>query len=159
MRRSRPLSMLRVLRKRVLILGSSSTGLPSACSSTHDSTVSTSSTPSNRNFTTISVSHGLYQNYLNFYWLQGKVMFSEASVNLSTRGGRHAPTPKTETSLWTEISLKTKTPWTETIPWKEHGTRQEVTSYTPWYWNLVVATAAVGMHPTGMHSCLRIVLL
>ena len=61
-RRSRPLSMLRALRKRVLILGSSSTGLPSACSSTHDSTVSTSSTPSNRNSTTISVS----ENYSNF---------------------------------------------------------------------------------------------
>ena len=23
---------------------------------------------------------------------------------------------------------------------------------TPWYWHLVVATAAVGTHPTGMHS-------
>ena len=38
--------------------------------------------------------------------------------------------------------------------WKEHGARQEVTSYMrPWYWHLVAATAAVGTHPTGMHSC------
>ena len=36
--------------------------------------------------------------------------------------------------------------------WKEHGTRQEVTSYTSLVWYLVVATAAVGTHPTGMHS-------
>ena len=38
---------------------------------------------------------------------------------------------------------------------KEHGTRQEVTSYTPtpWYWHLVVTTEVVGMHPTGMLSC------
>ena len=26
---------------------------------------------------------------------------------------------------------------------------------TPWYWHLVVDTAAVGTHPTGMHSCNR----
>ena len=36
--------------------------------------------------------------------------------------------------------------------WKEHGIRQEVTSYTSLVWYLVVATAAVGTHPTGMHS-------
>ena len=34
-------------------------------------------------------------------------------------------------------------------PWKEHGTRQWVTSY----WRLVVATVAFGTHPTGMGSC------
>ena len=56
----------------------------------------------------------------------------------------------------------------ERRPHKGHGTRQEVTSYPlprknmgqevtsytlPWYWHLVVATATVGTHPTGMHSC------
>ena len=38
-------------------------------------------------------------------------------------------------------------------PQKEHGTRQEMTSYTSRYLHQVAVTAAVGTHPTGMHSC------
>ena len=30
--------------------------------------------------------------------------------------------------------------------------------YLPWYWHLMVATAVVSMHPTGMHSCLQLQL-
>ena len=48
----------------------------------------------------------------------------------------------------------------ETPPWnrKDHGTRQEVTSYPPWYWHLVAATKVGGTHPTGMHPYLQMTL-
>ena len=88
-----------------------------------------------------------------FYRPQGKVMFLHLSV--CSQGDEWGPPGQ-------------RLPWTE-FPQKGHGTRQEVTSYTPphkqcgirqevlsytlWYWHLVAATAAVGMHPTGMHSC------
>ena len=55
-------------------------------------------------------------------------MFSEAC--LSVHGGR-------ETPLWIETIL-----WTETPLWM-----------VPRYLDLVAATAAIGTHPTGMHSC------
>ena len=55
----------------------------------------------------------------------GKVMFSQASVILST-GGRCTP-PKADTPPWLTSSGQTPPPQT--------------------------ATAADGTHPTGMHSC------
>ena len=58
--------------------------------------------------------------------------------------------------LWDHTPSGTRTPWKEhgtrqevtLYPQKEHGTRQEVTSSPP-----VRATKAGSMHPTGMLSC------
>ena len=83
---------------------------------------------------------------------QGKVMFLHLFV--CSQGRRRQTPPEAD-------PLGQRPPWEEGTwnqtgsniihhhSWKEHGTRQEVTSYTPWYWHLVVGT-----HPTGMHSCL-----
>ena len=38
-------------------------------------------------------------------------------------------------------------PWCRSPTWRQ----------TPWQWHLVVAIAAVGTHPTGIHSCLFVV--
>ena len=53
---------------------------------------------------------------------------------------------------------RSKPHYEQTLPCKEHGTRQEVTSYPPCYWHLVAANASVGMHPTGMHSCIIVII-
>ena len=91
--------------------------------------------------------------------MEGNV-FRGICQSFCSRGGR--PLGGRFTSRW-------RSPWMQTpTPCKEYGTRQEVTSYSPWkecgtrwevasytapcYWHLVAGTAAVGTHPTGMHS-------
>ena len=143
MRRSRPLSMLRVLRKRALILGSSSTGLPSTCSSTHDSTVSTSSTPSNRNFTTISVNRGLYQNYLNFLRCiftarkrslgQGNVYTSVCQEFCPQEGVYPSMQWAGHVYLWIRgvYNPQADIPWTHTPSWADTPRHTNTPQHTP----------------------------
>ena len=79
----------------------------------------------------------------------GKVMFSQASVILFTGVcvcdpvGRHSlpgQTPPAQTPTWADIP-QTDTPWLGHPPWADTPSPE-------------TATAAGGMHPTGMHSCL-----
>ena len=58
-------------------------------------------------------------------------MFSEASFILST-GGSASRVVSAYRDVWLHVGLPNS---------------------QPPYWHLVVATVAVGMHPTGMHSC------
>ena len=68
--------------------------------------------------------------------------------------GRHlpqwqTPLPEADTPLEADTpigrNMGLDRNWHNT-PWKEHGTRQEVLSYTPWYWHLVAAIKAGDMH-------------
>ena len=60
--------------------------------------------------------------------------------------------PHGQTPLWKEHGTRQEV--TSCTSWKEHETRWELTSYTPsWNWHLMAASAVVSMHPTGMHSC------
>ena len=78
------------------------------------------------------------------YWPQGKVMFSEACVvcqSFCPRGGANpAPPMQTRGGVCHPPCRPTDPPPPETDP-------------HPWKWHLVAATAAVGTHPTEMHSC------
>ena len=67
---------------------------------------------------------------LVYYQPQGKVMFSE-EVILATRWGGGERPPRERPPLEGDPPM----------------------GETPRYWHLVAATAAVGMHPTEMHSC------
>ena len=71
-------------------------------------------------------------------------MFLEACVILYTKGEAD-PLEGTWDQTGSDITHPSR---------KEHEVRQEVTSYTPpQYGHLMMTTAAVGTHPTGMHYC------
>ena len=70
---------------------------------------------------------------INHYRLQGKVMFSEACVILSTQ----------------VVSILPPLPLDRDPPLDRHSLETK----NPGYWHLVATTAAVGTLSTGMHSC------
>ena len=122
----------------------------------------------------------VFRNYWKFYTayvVWGKVMFSEASVILSTIGGRvdawytswtHTrpdklpldTVPHGHTLSWTHPPL-VHTLWIHTHPSTPHPPppdtppRHSPRTHTPWIHTHTspYGQLAVGTHPTGMHSC------
>ena len=70
-----------------------------------------------------------YLFFSNYYRPQGKVLFSEASVILSGEGGGSCPWLEGDPTL--EADPPGGRQPMEVDPLNEHGTRSEVTSYTP----------------------------
>ena len=101
------------------------------------------------------------QIMVNFYRPQrscGKVMFSQASVILFTRGcvwqtppGRHPPGRYPSGRHPTAQCMLGYTPPLPSACWDSHSPVQCMLGYAP-----QPATAVGGTHPTGMHSCLNL---
>ena len=88
-------------------------------------------------------SERILSNFLYYHRSCGKVIFSQASVILSTWGGCVWQTPP----AWADPSPRDP-PWADT-PWADTPRQTPPWADTP----LPAATAADGTHPTGMHSC------
>ena len=78
----------------------------------------------------------------HFYRPQGKVMFSQVSVYPQGVSPLEGGPLQTETPIVQRSHLQ-RLPLDRAPSWQR----------LPWNWHLVVATAGVGTHPTGMHSC------
>ena len=91
----------------------------------------------------------------NFYRTQcscGKVMFSQASVILFTRGVWQ--TPPGQTPPWADTPRQTP-PWAETTPGQTSPLGRHSLADTP---PPEMATPTDGTHPTGMYSCCKWVI-
>ena len=65
------------------------------------------------------------------------------------------PNPE-QRSLWTETPGQRPPGQRPTLYREPSWTENPLCTENPWYRHPVVATAAVGTHPTGMHSCYQL---
>ena len=85
------------------------------------------------------------------YRPQGKVMSSEASVSHSVHGGGGGVIMSLPVCSHVPSNRGVSAPRGYLVPGEWVGTAS-------WYWHLVAAIAAVGTHPTEIHSCYELKL-